>query len=227
MTAQPLTDAEFERVSEGLRRFGGRRAMSLEAVDGLLAAVACGPADIPEREYLRDLWGDEIAGEDAFVAQPLLREFVDLVIRHLGFIAHTLESGDVFTPLLLDDGNGTCPANDWAIGFLRGMDLRRKQWAPLLDDEEYGGALVPIFALAHEHDPDPEMRPYSEPVSAEMREKLIVGAAAGVMKIHRYFAMERLMATNWSGDRKVGRNELCPCGSGKKFKKCCGGVTFH
>jgi hypothetical protein len=22
--------------------------------------------------------------------------------------------------------------------------------------------------------------------------------------------------------RKVGRNELCPCGSGKKFKKCCG-----
>jgi len=22
---------------------------------------------------------------------------------------------------------------------------------------------------------------------------------------------------------KVGRNELCPCGSGKKFKKCCGG----
>lgn len=21
---------------------------------------------------------------------------------------------------------------------------------------------------------------------------------------------------------KVGRNEVCPCGSGKKFKKCCG-----
>ena len=22
-------------------------------------------------------------------------------------------------------------------------------------------------------------------------------------------------------DRKIGRNELCPCGSGKKYKKCC------
>jgi preprotein translocase subunit SecA len=22
--------------------------------------------------------------------------------------------------------------------------------------------------------------------------------------------------------RKVGRNEPCPCGSGKKFKQCCG-----
>ncbi len=24
---------------------------------------------------------------------------------------------------------------------------------------------------------------------------------------------------------KVGRNEPCPCGSGKKYKKCCGGAT--
>ena len=23
-------------------------------------------------------------------------------------------------------------------------------------------------------------------------------------------------------DDKVGRNDLCPCGSGKKYKKCCG-----
>lgn len=25
-----------------------------------------------------------------------------------------------------------------------------------------------------------------------------------------------------SGGRKIGRNERCPCGSGKKFKKCHG-----
>ena len=23
-------------------------------------------------------------------------------------------------------------------------------------------------------------------------------------------------------ERKIGRNEPCPCGSGKKYKKCCG-----
>jgi len=23
-------------------------------------------------------------------------------------------------------------------------------------------------------------------------------------------------------EEKVGRNDLCPCGSGKKYKKCCG-----
>jgi uncharacterized protein YecA (UPF0149 family) len=24
------------------------------------------------------------------------------------------------------------------------------------------------------------------------------------------------------GSSKIGRNDPCPCGSGKKFKKCCG-----
>jgi uncharacterized protein YecA (UPF0149 family) len=24
------------------------------------------------------------------------------------------------------------------------------------------------------------------------------------------------------GEKKVGRNDACPCGSGKKYKKCCG-----
>ena len=24
------------------------------------------------------------------------------------------------------------------------------------------------------------------------------------------------------GEAKIGRNDPCPCGSGKKYKKCCG-----
>jgi len=27
--------------------------------------------------------------------------------------------------------------------------------------------------------------------------------------------------------KKVGRNDPCPCGSGKKYKKCCGAVEGH
>ena len=26
-------------------------------------------------------------------------------------------------------------------------------------------------------------------------------------------------------EQKVGRNDPCPCGSGKKYKKCCGAVA--
>ena len=29
-------------------------------------------------------------------------------------------------------------------------------------------------------------------------------------------------AANYKGAKDVGRNSPCPCGSGKKFKKCCG-----
>jgi uncharacterized protein YecA (UPF0149 family) len=25
-----------------------------------------------------------------------------------------------------------------------------------------------------------------------------------------------------AGASKIGRNQLCPCGSGKKYKRCCG-----
>lgn len=28
-------------------------------------------------------------------------------------------------------------------------------------------------------------------------------------------------------ENKVGRNDPCPCGSSKKFKKCCGAETLH
>ena len=127
----------------------------------------------------------------------------------------------MFTPLLVADEQGEYPANDWAKGFMRGMGLRGGAWASLMNDEEHGGSLVPIFALAHEHDPDPEMRPYKEPISAELRERLIVGAAAAVMNIYRYFRAQsttselsiRDSLTYRRSEPKVGRNEPCPCGS--------------
>ena len=96
--------------------------------------------------------------------------------------------------------------------------------------------LCPILALAHENDPDPEMRPYKEPVSAERREKLLIGVAAGVMNIYKYFrsrnksAKGSFLSDNDTYRRfapKTGRNEPCPCGSGKKYKHCCGRITLH
>ena len=27
-----------------------------------------------------------------------------------------------------------------------------------------------------------------------------------------------------SNTKKIGRNEICPCGSGKKYKNCCGAL---
>ena len=50
-------------------------------------------------------------------------------------------------------------ANDWARGFMRGVELRREAWADLIASEEHGGSILPMLMLYHEHDPHPEMRP--------------------------------------------------------------------
>ena len=235
MQPQPLTDAELERLSGVLARFDNERPMNLEQLDGFLAALICGPELVPPSEYLPQICGDDMLLRDTIDAKSVLQDFLSLIMRHWNVIAYTLRSGDVFLPLLLEDENGTAPANEWAKGFLRGMELRRSEWAALVGDEDHGGWLVPIFALAHEHDPNPEIRPYDRLISAESREKLIVGAAAGVMGIYHHFEARRMVQSEMLDDvttfhrsmPKVGRNELCLCGSGKKFKHCCGRLTLH
>jgi uncharacterized protein len=231
---QPLTDAEYERVASMLAR--SDRAMNVEMLDGFFAALICGPDLVRPSEYLRVIWGgDKIGGDKGWRDEAEMQEFFDLVMRHWNSTIGALSSGEPFMPFLLEDDDGIARANDWAEGFARGMKLRTDGWTELFDDEKHAGLLVPILALAHERDPDPAMRPYKEPIDAERREQLIIGAAAGVTGIYRYFAARRHgavlsrqeVATPQHSKGKVGRNEPCPCGSGKKFKKCCGAVTLH
>lgn len=41
------------------------------------------------------------------------------------------------------------------------------------------------------------------------------------VKGHMKYNQQIISFTNSSSNKKVGRNDLCPCGSGKKYKKCC------
>jgi uncharacterized protein len=231
MKPEPLTDAELDHLSAILERFGNNRSMNLEQLDGFLAALICGPELVPPSKYLPKIWGDQTVFEDTSSA----REFFSLIMRHWNAIADTLNSGDVYLPLLLEDESGITHGNDWANGFLRGMEFGREDWTLLLEDEDHGGSLVAIFALANENNPDPEMRTYKDPISADLRETLIAGAAAGTTQIYRYFKAQRVLANDPFGNMpdflrtmpKIGRNDPCPCGSGKKFKQCCGKTTLH
>ena len=112
------------------------------------------------------------------------------------------------------------------------MEMRQYGWAELVTDEEHGGCLIPVMMLRHEHDEDPDLRPGE--ITPEKREKVIVEMAAGLVRAYRYFQERRQehVGTTFKSEprrtaSKVGRNELCPCGSGKKYKKCCGGVTVN
>ena len=115
---------------------------------------------------------------------------------------------------------------------MRGMRIRHGGWVDLVNDEKYGGCVIPMMALFHEHDEDPEMRP--DPITPERREDIIAHMAAGLVGTYRYFREQRKAYASAEFAppprrtvAKVGRTDLCPCGSGKKYKKCCGGATVN
>jgi uncharacterized protein len=230
-----LTDAQCDRMATLLSRFRGSRAMNLEMLDGFFSALICCPDMVRPSEYLAEIWGGEMADDEAWDSREQLQEFMDLVMQHWNAISRTLQTGDVYLPIFSEDEEGVAHGNDWATGFMRGMSLRHDDWAELVNSEEHGGSLIPIFALANEHHDDPKMRPYKEPIDVEQREKLIIGMAAGLINIYRYFAPHRRAAAHAASagttyrrmTQKVGRNDPCPCGSGKKFKRCCGMTTLH
>ena len=141
---------------------------------------------------------------------------------------------EVHLPILDGDDIGMPKGNDWAQGFIKGTLLRFEPWRDIANDESRGGLFVPIWALAYENAEDPELRPYPKPMSKEQREQLLVSMMAATKHFYDIFKERRTLGVSRSSgmpyhrtEPKVGRNDRCPCGSGKKYKRCCGGVTVH
>ena len=75
--------------------------------------------------------------------------------------------------------------------------------------------------------PDPTYQMMFEALRNKMDDLALSGRASNIADLvnmidspeESYEPIETLRNTT----RKVGRNESCPCGSGKKYKKCCGG----
>lgn len=229
-----LEDDELAELDGFLARVESGRVPNTEALDGFFAALACCPDLVMPSEYLAVIQnGGTEDGDLVFEDMAEAKRFTSLVMRHWNHVNRQLRDGEVYLPLLLENDEGKYLANDWANGFLSGTHLRADIWGNLMNDEEHGGPLVPILVLAHENHPDPELRPFDEPIDDAKREELLVGAAAGVMRLYAHFVPQRdgylpKPGTALRRSPKIGRNEPCPCGSGRKYKKCCGaGPTLH
>jgi len=228
-----LTSDELEYLDNSLSQINGATIPNVEALDGFFAALVCCPDFVKPSEYMPVIQSGKTDDDDlAFENTDDAQKFMGLVTQHWNFVISQLNQDLAYLPLMQEDEEGNCLGNDWANGFLTGVNLRHDIWSEIINDEDHGGSMVPIMALAYEHHPDAEMRPFEEPIDDKKREDLIVGAAAGVIRMHDYFLgqRDRYMPEKDTFIRpnpKVGRNEPCPCGSGKKYKKCCGGPTIH
>ena len=226
-----LTETQFDRLAEFLRNTKGGQAMNLEQVDGFFAALIAGPEVVPPSEYLPKVFGGEMSNTCEFAGLDEANDILGLIMRHWNGIAAALAKGDAHLPVLLEDVNGVCQGSDWSAGFMCGVEMRSAAWAGLLNDDEQCGCMIPALMLYHEHDEDPELRP--GPISPEKREEIIVQMAAGIVRAYRYFRSNRRRAGSIYGvelprsQGRIGRNEPCSCGSGKKYKRCCGAATIH
>lgn len=225
----PLSEEELETFYNYLN--SQPDAMSLERLDGFLAALACSQEVVMPSSYFPTIWGANHVWETEEEATT----FSTYVLRHWNYLLRTLRDND-FYEIVLNDADGDAPGNEWCIGFMHGVSLTGEVWSYYMDDEEHAGVFVPIFALAHENDPDPEMR--TPLIDDEQREKLLDGVCVFVPKIYQYLSdnfpyslLEDDMDNDYFYDApstfrregpKIGRNAPCPCASGKKFKKCCG-----
>lgn len=232
MNTEAFTNKQHQELSALLAKIGSEAAMTLEMLDGFLTALISGPETVSPNEYLPEIWGGQTLDDTLLTDEAELQGFLDLIKNHWNDIVHRLSYDDIFLPILHEDDQGISE-NDWA--FIRGMHMRYENWQGLLDDENNGGALIPIFALANEHNPDPELRPYKDPIDQELRDKLIAGLAACAIRISNYFARQRRILQRSDKNiktyrrtvPKLGRNDPCYCGSGKKFKHCCANIVLN
>ena len=205
--------------------------MNVEELDGFFAALIAGPEIVMPSEYCPEVFGGEVPEVCEFSSAEETNEIFGLLMRHWNTIAGALFNHEVYVPLVLEDENGVAHGNDWAHGFMRGMHMRHDGWAVLVNDDENGGCLIPMMMLCHEHDEDSRMRP--KPIAPKKREDIILHMGVGLVGAYRYFrrreAHGRSAVTPESRrtTSKVGRNDSCPCGSGKKYKKCCGGLKVN
>jgi uncharacterized protein len=171
-----------------------------------------------------------LGGDVVFDSQQQAEEIIHLLMRHWNTIASELQRSvdeeHVYLPVLLQDETGVVRGNDWANGFMRGVQLRPDGWRELMHSEQHGGSVIPIMMLVHENDPDPQLR--SPAIDADKREQLIAEMIAGLTRMYRYFepvrklySREASMAPRRRSGPKIGRNDPCPCGSGRKYKQCC------
>jgi uncharacterized protein len=234
---RPLTDAEIDTLESRLVALDPDDSMAVEELDGFFAALACCPEPVPREEWLPMVLGDSPRAHEALRGEGDDASLLKLVERHRAAVATMLYEGKGFAPVLAHDEDGDAWGNAWAIGFARGMAMRPDAWLALDEEEDFADALDPVMRLVAEaqldedDDEDDDEDEDWEPIPDAEREAVIHDMLDGVQDVYDFFrdARERALApaTVRREGGKVGRNDPCSCGSGKKYKACHGTGTVH
>ena len=195
--------------------------MLISELDGFLAGIVVCPDLIMPSEWLPIVWGRGDA--PVFESTTHAEKLIGLVMQHYNATATDLNRGR-FAPLFdVDKRHNEVLWELWIDGFERAMRLRPQSWVKIADgDEEARTALAGLITLAEISRDDSSLAEAEIHDLTEEAPDLIPRwvERLNASRISQHLAGQSGMPTRSFG--KVGRNDPCPCGSGKKYKKCCG-----
>ena len=226
--SDPLSDEELDRLQtilldrvdeDAVTDGTDEGVLDVSELDGFLTAVVSGPVTIVPSRWLPAVWGDF---EPTWPSVDDLGEVMSMLMRHVNSIAETLiEEPEAFEPMYLEHvwkGKTVLVVDEWCEGYVRGVGLAADEWHARA--AEIADLLAPIRAFTGAT--DWQAHELSEPEAAKLRDAI----APNVRALHAYWLARRAkemqsLAPQARPSLRVGRNEPCPCGSGKKYKKCC------
>jgi uncharacterized protein len=209
---QPGLD-ELERLLAAPELAG--RALGVDALQALCVALAIGPDADPPSDWI----AVAVGLEDPDVAPP--PEVAAALERFFDATAAQVREGTL-SLLLQTLRRGRADYASWARGFLTGVELSPAGWYDSADPEDVDELLFPIEVIADELTDD-ERAQYSPAAWRRLVLDSEAGLAATIARIRDFWAIVRHPPqTVRHASPKVGRNDPCPCGSGRKHKLCCG-----
>jgi uncharacterized protein len=242
---QPLSSADTTSL-KGFLKSPNRPGDTLRfhELQGFLFAIASSPETIPPSEWMPMISNDEDLGfKDESEAQQVLSQIMTLyndVNTSVLERSETLPNGCEFTTDIFANFDEHTSILQWSRGFTIGHDWLTEVWEEYLleeMDEECGATVMVLsffssrqlgeaFYSEVDHSESSEPGKSFEQFAGKIRE-LFPAALSSYAHLGRTI-FEVLMDHAAEGTQpdqhtKVGRNDPCPCGSGKKYKKCCAG----
>jgi uncharacterized protein len=223
MLTNALSKQELSRLEEWLASpiFNGK-AMSLDKLQGFLCAVISAPDTIPPRLWMPEVFKREPEPE----SMERARELMTLMKRFYNGVASELGENQPIK-FILKPRSATDQRPDyqtWCEGYILGWGLSAEEWLSP-GNEPLKKLTFPILLLSGAFKEEAERRgkkylPDDE--YAKLQQECVDTLPKAVAGIYRYWHSGMTAASTKRETPKVGRNEACPCGSGLKFKQCCG-----
>jgi uncharacterized protein len=216
-----------------------------EFCEGFLAALVCSRRAIAPEEYWPVLLGDGFKPVAQMEFVWRWRKRWAEIEAALDAPVETLEDERCFQPEVLDTRGAVLAmpeaergeidlaavpsfAQVWALGFMYAVETWPEDWAAPRDADAarmLDGALEAIVALSEDDSGKPTVSMHTEDGPPSVSDRRLDDFGAAIWAVYDLRQLWKSLGPKVETLRKgetPGRNDPCPCGSGKKFKKCCG-----